>query len=57
MERKQEVEREYGETIYSAHVHVGRSVLKGCLDLLKGNKLFIEIGIRKILKSCVMKDG
>jgi len=53
----QEVEREYGETIYYAHIHVGSSDLKECLDSLKGKKLFIEKRGRKILNSCMMKDG
>jgi hypothetical protein len=38
-------------------VHVGRSVFKGCLDLLKGNRLFIEMRGREIFKNLMMKDG
>jgi hypothetical protein len=38
-------------------VHDGKFVLKGCLDLLKGNRLFMELRNRKIAKSCIMKDG
>jgi hypothetical protein len=53
----QEVEIEYGETIYYARVHVGWFVLNGRLDSLKGNKLFMEMRGRKILKSCMMRDG